>query len=72
MSTDNAGPCDASEGGPCTANDGDPCAACEAWWETELAYWGARYRAAPRHEKLTKEEYDTELRDAGRGHLVAP
>jgi len=58
--------------GRCDANDGFPCNKCEAGLEAEAAYWLAQYRAAPASEKMSKEQYEAELHDAGRGHLIAP
>jgi hypothetical protein len=56
--------------GRCDANDGEPCDKCAAELEAEAAYWLAQYRAAPASEKLTKDQYDAELQDAGRKHLI--
>lgn len=68
----NAIDCNADLGHPCDADDGEPCPRCkeyEAYWERE---WNRTPESVRRLETMSKEEFDQELRDAGRGHLVRP
>lgn len=62
--------CNADVNG-CTANDGEPCAACHAAQEASMAEALGSWRSATFEEKYGKERYDAQLREAGRGHLVA-
>lgn len=60
--------CNADLNHPCDTNDGEPCSSCEE----EKNYWFKMWLLSKkdRDKKLSKEEEDQELIDAGRGHLV--
>jgi len=62
--------CNADLDHPCDADDGEACSSCKA----DEAYWRREYARTPesmrRLERMTKEELDQELRDAGRSHLI--
>ena len=49
-------------------DEGRPCAACE---DAEAAYWLAQYRVAPLSD-TNPEQYELDMRDAGRAHLLLP
>ncbi len=57
--------------GRCNANDGEPCDDCAERAETEAAYWFGQWKVAPLEER-DPDRYRTEMREAGRGHLVKP
>lgn len=63
--------CDRSdEGRPCRDPETDePCGQCQAAEANERDYWLAEYRALTPGERMTEEERNQELTDAGRGHL---
>jgi hypothetical protein len=56
--------------GRCDADEGEPCPKCVVELKIEAAYWLAQYQAAPASEKMSKEQLDEQLRDAGRAHLI--
>lgn len=64
--------CNADLDHPCDADDGEPCEGCRE----EERYWRNMYANMPvtvrRLETMSKQEFDQELIDAGRGHLVRP
>ncbi len=49
-------------------DDGNPCPTCEAERNAEAAYWLGQWKAASPEEKLGREEFEAQLRDAGRSH----
>lgn len=63
--------CNADVDHPCDANDGEPCADCEAHSAEMWAEVCAAPECVRRLETKTAEEFAEELRDAGRGNLVA-
>lgn len=52
----------------CNADDGLPCGKCEAELNDEAKYWAGVFRY---DRPQSREEYEADMRDAGRGHLVA-
>lgn len=67
----------ANTGDPCTADDGDECAQCEAERRAVFELNRAEYdRATPAMRRAVidperaRAEYEAEMRDAGREHLL--
>lgn len=61
--------CNADLGHPCDANDGEPCADCRRYLEEQAAYWRRAWaRASP--QERNPEQYERDMIDAGRGHLL--
>jgi hypothetical protein len=48
---------------------GDEGQLCESCMKEEAAYWLAEFNAAPLSER-DPEEYERQMREAGRGHLL--
>jgi len=58
--------CNADLDHPCDADDGEPCRGCK----DEHEYWEKQYKRSSPLERMTDDEYERDMIDAGRGHLL--
>jgi hypothetical protein len=61
--------CNADQDHPCDADDGKPCADCVAWRDASMADALREYQVMSPAER-NPEQYERDMIDAGRGHLL--